>query len=189
MAAIGAVTGLGQSAALGDRVVTALKLLARDNHGSVALGAVLALEVIGQPFEDAIVLRDMFLVETTHLKARKYDLTLRRSYLFGLVCPACDVLIRASVYQFNIPMDARGGSSLLMNAHQNHAVNGVHVSATALFPGDWPSRDPVRLDAGPFFPGSWNAWVTRHKDLPACNIMSEIARINPLLKMMPTDPP
>lgn len=185
-AAIGAITQLAQSDALGQRVVDALNLLAGDSHGSVALGAVLVLQNVSQPFASNVILRDLFLIEPIRLSGHVYDLSLRRSYVSSLICPDCQIHISASFYQFNIPVVASGGYNLVVNSGRDDPVGGVIVAARDALGATWVSREPAALDVGPYFPETFGAWLTRHKDLPACQIMSEIARVNPLLTTQPT---
>ncbi|MEL7132372.1 MAG: hypothetical protein AAGK77_08165 [Pseudomonadota bacterium] len=184
-ATIGAVSGLAMSDALGDRVVDALRLLVDDTHGAVALGALLALHQVGEPIETSVVLSDMFLVDGVRFTSSAYSLTFRRSYVFDLRCPDCGVHLSASVFAFNGPVRPSGGLSLLLNSPREGLVNGVHVLARDDFDGERYSRPPVKLDTGPYFPASWSAWLTRHKDLPACELLADIARVNPLLTPQP----
>lgn len=186
-AAIEALIQLGQSAALGERVVNALKLLARDSHGSVVLGAVMALERIGAPFDGRVILRDMFLADVVDLGADTPDLTyhvtVQRSYAIALYCPDCLTEINASVFRFSVPIRSVGRDSLLFNSSESDIVSGVHVLPSLSFDPSWASRPPVPLEHGPFFPAEWSAWLTLYKDDVACEVLSDIDRGNPLLTL------
>ncbi|MEM6758478.1 MAG: hypothetical protein AAF601_03260 [Pseudomonadota bacterium] len=183
-AAIGAIVQLAQSDRLGARVIEALGLLAGDRHGSVALAAATALEAVGQPVSKGIVLRDLFLPDTVRLTAQVYDVNLRRSYVMNFVCPNCRVHLTGSMYQFGAPIEVSGGYNLAINPRADDAVNGVLVAARGELGATWLPRPATALEVGSFFPATFSAWVTRHKDLPACDVLAELAQVNPLLRMM-----
>ncbi|MEM6371829.1 MAG: hypothetical protein AAF727_03490 [Pseudomonadota bacterium] len=182
-AAVGAIAGLAQSPALGARVISALNLLAQDSHGSVVIGAVRALEQAGHPYGGEFTLRDLIIKDVTRLAARPYRLNVRRSFISNLICPDCDMHLSASIFHYGAPLRTVGGFNLVTNPHNDDPVNGFLITVREELSATWLPRPPVPVQTGPYFPSSFNGWMTRHKELPACEIMAEIARINPLLTM------
>lgn len=181
-ASIGAISQLARDDALGNRVVNALRLLAQDSHGSVALGAVLALQEAGAPYEKEFTIKDLLLIEPVRLVDSDYRVNISRSFVEGLLCPRCELHITASFFSRILTTGSSGGFNVgVLPASDMHG-NGIFVTLEGGTPPNPSGRDLVPLSKGSFFYSEWQAWLTQHKEIPPCEIMAEIARVNPLIE-------
>lgn len=179
-ATLGAIEALAANANLGDRVISALKLLTRDSNGGVALGALLVLEAIGQPQLDGeVILRNVMVSEPVFLGDVDYQITFRASYAFNLHCPDCNVHVGTSVFFQRAPHRLSGFGNIFVTSVPNDPLNGVTLARRrADLPKNW---NGVPLEKGTFFIQDYRAWLTQIGDGTTCEKISEIARINPLL--------
>ncbi len=180
-AAIRAIAGLAKSDALGPQVIEALELLALDTHGSVALGAVLALQAAGKPFEEEFTIRDLFAVSRIGLNDLPYRVNIRRSYLMNFSCPSCSVHMTGSIYGWGVPIKESGHSTIVLNAPRDLIMNGMFAFPRPSEVDPHTVRSAFELEHGRFFLPSSKVFLFQPGTGTACTAMREFDRNNPLV--------
>ncbi|WP_299722433.1 hypothetical protein [uncultured Tateyamaria sp.] len=183
-ATLGAIANLAKSPALGERTKTALELLTQDRNGGVALGALLVLESIDQPYMDEVTLRQVMLAEPFSFRSQGYRLVFAGSYIHDLDCDGCTIHLAASVMLTQGSESVSGFASVLANRKT------VQRKAEEPWDGLLLARDEdmsqldqgaVSLKNGPFFSQTMKAWTTPDEGATICDQFEKLARINPML--------